>query len=142
MIKNISLISPEQETVTFDFDSEIILDYIMGDILDAIVIKDKQGRYVWINNAGASFLNRSITEIIGKTDFELFETEAAIKIRASDTEVMSNGTSETFSAYLKPNNAEGQYFKAIKRAYRDKMGEVQGIINIVRAISPIDSCEP
>jgi PAS domain-containing protein len=136
MIKNITLLSPEQEQITFEFDSDTILDYIMNDIVDGIVIKDKQGRYVWANNAGASFLNRPIDEIIGKTDFELFEVEAALKIRASDEEVMAKGSAETYIAFLKPASAEGRQFKAIKRAYKDMRGQVQGIINIVRSVSP------
>lgn len=136
MIKSILLLAEEQGIPSFDFDPEEILNCIMNDSRDCIAIKDKLGRYIWINNSGASFLNRSVEDVIGKTDFELFDVEAALMIRKSDMEVMSQGSSETYTAYLKPKHAAGKEFMAIKRAYKNKEGQVQGIINIVRDSDP------
>lgn len=126
----------EQDLSSFEFDAEEILNCIMHDSTDCIAIKDKQGRYIWINEAGALFLNRQIDEVIGKTDFELFDREAAFSIRKSDKEVMSRVSCEVHEAFLKPLSAKGRQFKAIKRAYKNSKGQVQGIINIVREISP------
>ena len=127
----------EQDFSSFEFDAEEILNCIMQDSTDCIVIKDKQGRYIWINEAGALFLDRQIEEVIGKTDFELFDREAAFSIRKSDMEVMSRGLCEVHEAFLKPISAKGRQFKAIKRAYKNSSGQVQGIINIVRENSPV-----
>ena len=125
----------EQADSPLLFDADEILDCIMENSIDCIVIKDKQGRYIWINNAGCAFLNRSLEEVIGKTDFDLFEKEAALVIRNTDQEVMMQDITHTYEAFLKPSHAHGRQFKAIKRAYKNSHGEIQGIINIVRDIT-------
>ena len=134
LVKSILLLS-EDPPPLFQFDADEILNCIMDNTTDCIAVKDIQGRYVWINNAGATFLNRTIEEVIGKTDFDLFDLEAALKIRNSDKEVMSEISGKTHEAFLKPVSAAGRQFKAVKRAFKNSAGEVQGIINIVQDIS-------
>ena len=42
---------------------------------DAVFVKDLQGRYLMMNSAGAGFLGRSVEEVLGKNDAELFTPE-------------------------------------------------------------------
>lgn len=137
MINSFLILSEDEDGSAFEFDSDEILDFILQNTEDCIVIKDKRGQYIWINQAGTSFLNLEIENVIGKTDFDLFEMETALRIRESDIEVMTSGGSGTFTAFLKPNNSDGHHFTAIKQAYRNRSGIVQGIINIVRQINPV-----
>lgn len=130
------MLANEQAGTPLIFDADAILDCIMENSIDCIVIKDKQGRYIWINHAGCDFLNRTPEEVIGKTDFDLFEREAALLIRKTDQEVMQQDVTQTYEAFLKPDNSLGRQFKAIKRAYKNDQGEIQGIINIVRDVTP------
>jgi len=129
------MLANEQAESPIAFDTDEILDCIMHNSIDCIVIKDKLGRYIWINHAGCAFLNRSVEEVIGKTDFDLFERDAALLIRKTDHEVMMQDITHTYEAFLKPSQAPGRQFKAIKRPYKNSHGETQGIINIVRDIT-------
>jgi len=130
------MLANEQAELPIEFDADEILDCIMENSVDCIVIKDKLGRYIWINHAGCAFLNRSVEEVLGKTDFDLFDRDAALLIRKTDQDVMMQEVTHTYEAFLKPSQAPGRQFKAIKRPYKNSHGETQGIINIVRDITP------
>lgn len=51
---------------------------------DLIFIKDSQFRYIVVNEANARFLERTIDEVIGRTDFELMPEEVAKRCRETD----------------------------------------------------------
>ena len=50
--------------------------------------KDKEGKYLWHNQAVTELANR---EIIGKTDLELMSPEYAEALRATDRKVWTTG---------------------------------------------------
>lgn len=120
---------------TVGFDAEAILDSLLTQSTDCIVVKDRQGRYIWINPAGANFLGKSIEDVVGRTDWELFDSEAARTIVSSDQAVMVSGKTQTVEKFLKPINGQNRYFQAVKCPYRDADGRVQGIINVVREVT-------
>jgi PAS domain S-box-containing protein len=55
-------------------------------------IKDLSGRYVYVNAAGARAFGRPVTEVVGRTDEELFPADAAAEFRANDRRVIESGT--------------------------------------------------
>jgi len=112
-----------------------ILQALVLEATDCIAVKDVQGRYLLINPAGASFLGRDAREILGKTDFDLFSTEAALKIRETDEQVMFTGETQLIEDLLSPLHSEKRYFQAMKCVYKSPTGEIQGIINVVRDIT-------
>jgi PAS domain S-box-containing protein len=120
---------------TASFDAEAILDSLLTQSTDCIAIKDRQGRYIWINPAGAAFLGKSIEDVIGRTDWELFDTQTARFVVSSDQAVMVSGKTQTVEKFLKPLNGQDRYFQAMKCPYRTPDGRVQGIINVVRDIT-------
>jgi PAS domain-containing protein len=63
---------------------------------DAVFAKDLQGRYLLINEAGARFLGRTVDEILGKTDGELFPPEVAAATIARDRQVFAAGHTLTY----------------------------------------------
>jgi PAS domain S-box-containing protein len=56
---------------------------------DLIFIKDSQFRYAVVNEANARFLERSVEEVIGRTDFELMPEEVAKRCRETDERAMA-----------------------------------------------------
>lgn len=124
-----------QSTRTTSFDSEAILDSLLTQSTDCIAIKDRQGRYIWINPAGADFLGKPMDEVIDRTDWELFDSETARFIVSSDQAVMITGKTQTVEKFLKPLNGQNRYFQAMKCPYRTSDGKVQGIINVVRDVT-------
>src|SRR3712207_8003707 len=55
---------------------------------DAVFMKDLEGRYVYINPAGARFLGLDPAEVQGKTDLEVFSRDTAMCIVESDRRVL------------------------------------------------------
>lgn len=112
-----------------------VLDALLAQASDCIAVKDLQGKYLLINPAGAHFVGYEASEIIGKTDFELFSYETAQLITASDRQVIQSGETQLVEDFLHPLHGEHRYFEAMKCVYKTPGGEVMGIINVVRDIT-------
>lgn len=69
-------------------ESEHILHALLDNSPAIIYAKDKQGRYLIANKQLATFLNTTIEEIIGKTDFDLFPKDIAKVFQKNDVEVI------------------------------------------------------
>lgn len=91
-----------------------------------ITAKDKEGKYHVVNKAFADLLGKTIKEIIGKTDFDLWDTEYAEKIRREDQEVLvSCGTLE-LDECVTHSNFEPKRMHTVKTAIcsDDDIGEL------------------
>ena len=69
-------------------ESEGRLQAIMDGSSAVIYVKDLEGRYILINRKFESVFNLNRTEIIGKTDFEIFPQEIAEAFRSNDAMVV------------------------------------------------------
>jgi two-component system, cell cycle sensor histidine kinase and response regulator CckA len=111
-----------------------LLQGITDGTTDAVFVKDLQGRYLMMNAAGAGFLGRSVEEVLGKNDEELFSPEMGRAIMERDRLVVQSGRTQT---YEEPATAAGvtRTYLATKGPYRDSNGEVIGLLGICRDIS-------
>jgi len=71
-------------------DSEEKYRTFMNSTSDIAYLKDDQLHYVMINKMQQEFLNKSVDEIIGKTDFELMPLEVATICHKTDQYVLEN----------------------------------------------------
>jgi len=101
---------------------------------DAVFVKDLDGRYLMINTAGARFLSRTVDEVLGKNDSELFDQEVGRAIMQRDREVVQSGETQT---YEEPGSARGvtRIYSATKGPFRDPSGHVIGLLGICRDIT-------
>ena len=102
---------------------------------DAVFVKDLDGRYVTINTAGARFLGRSVTDVIGKSDAELFSPAVGRTIMKRDRQVLQAGETQTYDEF---GTAAGvtRLYSATKGPLRDPSGQVIGLLGICRDITP------
>jgi two-component system, cell cycle sensor histidine kinase and response regulator CckA len=114
--------------------SRAMLAAIIDGTPDAVFVKDRDGRYLLINEAGAAALGRTVEEVLGRDDTAVMEPEAAADIMERDRAVMDSG--ETVIAE-ESVIAEGvsRIFLATKAAYRDAAGEVVGLIGIAHDVT-------
>ncbi len=98
---------------------------------DAIYIKDRFGRYIIMNPAGARLFGLRPQDIPGKTDLDLFGVKTGRDIQKIDKELMAKKISCT---YEKPRryNGDEHYFHTTKVPYCSSNGEVIGLIGISR----------
>jgi len=58
-------------------NSQIYLDAILNTIADPIFVKDRQHRWVFMNNAMCEFMGHSRDELLGKSDYDFFPKDEA-----------------------------------------------------------------
>ena len=101
---------------------------------DAVFVKDLQGRYLMINSAGAAFAGRSMDEILGKTDRDLFSPDTAEVVMDKDRQVLVQGVTQTFEESSTSNGVSRVYLST-KGPYRDAHGEIIGLLGVARDIT-------
>jgi PAS domain S-box-containing protein len=72
-------------------DSENKLRNLINATRDFVVLKDSKFRHLMLNQAALNYFNRPESEILGKTDFELFPKETAELVRKSDLKAIKSG---------------------------------------------------
>jgi PAS domain S-box-containing protein len=118
----------------------LVLETLLESTGDFIYMKDREGRYVFVNPAAAKSVGKSAEEIIGKDDRDLFPEEHARHIMEKDRQIMATGISEVFEetrAY-----ADGvRHLHSSKNVCRDSTGAVIGIVGISRDITELKRAE-
>lgn len=72
-------------------ESETGFRTLLGTIPDLVWLKDINGTYLTCNKAFERFLGKSVNEIIGRTDYDLFDHELADWFRSYDKLAMDKG---------------------------------------------------
>lgn len=120
-------------------ESHNLLNAIVEGTTDMTFAKDRQGRYLMINSAGARLMGKTVAEIIGRDDRALFTPEVAAVIMEKDRLIMATGESQTFDETTTSGLA--RVFLTTKAVYRDSHGTVNGIVGISRDITELKRLE-
>lgn len=88
--------------------------------------KDAEGRFTFANQGFCAATGRSLEQLLGKTDFDLFPPELAQKYRSDDAAVLATG--ETFSSMEEhlTANQEVMYVRVVKLPVQDANGKTVG----------------
>ncbi len=117
-----------------------VLETLLESTADFVYMKDRQGRYVFVNPAAAESVGKSVHEIMGKDDRALFPEEPARHIMEKDRQIMASGTSEVFEETRV--YAHGvRHLHSSKNVCRDSSGVVIGIVGISRDITELKRAE-
>ncbi|GEM_PF-1463650 len=116
-------------------DSEAKLRTVIDASPDIVMMRDREGRYLLANPAYAKMLGRSIPEILGKRDTDLYEDATAQRIMASDRNVMATETPATYEIEILTPDGEDRIFYSTKYPYYSPAGELIGVIAISRDIT-------
>lgn len=98
---------------------------------DAVFVKDCDGKYLLLNSAGANFIGKHLSEILGRDDHEVFGGEDGALLRANDQSIMAGGEAVTLEETLTSAGVTRTY-QATKAPYFDSMGKIAGVIGISR----------
>jgi PAS domain S-box-containing protein len=102
---------------------------------DAVFVKDRQGRYVFINTAGAGFAGLLPENVVGKDDTAFFGAETARALRENDANVMRSGKTSTYEEVAIAKDGVRHVFSVTKAPWRDTAGRVIGLIGIARDVT-------
>ncbi|HEY2168215.1 MAG TPA: PAS domain-containing protein, partial [Candidatus Angelobacter sp.] len=118
----------------------LALETLLQSTADFIYMKDREGRYVFVNPAAAESVGMPAYEIIGKDDRALFPEEHARQIMEKDRQIMASGVPEVFEetrAY-----ATGmRHLHSSKNVCRNSSGAVIGIVGISRDVTELKRAE-
>lgn len=119
---------------------KLVLETLLESTADFIYMKDRNGRYVFVNPAAAESVGRTAEEIIGKDDTALFPLEHARQIMEKDRQIMASGVSEVFEE-TRGYSGGVRYLHSSKNVCRGSSGAVIGIVGISRDITELKRAE-
>ncbi len=121
-------------------EQEALLRSVSETATGAIFMKDRDGRYRFINSAGALVIGKPATDIIGKKDDEIFPLETAHQLMTDDPSVFLGSVQQQFEAVI-PLNGEIRTFYSIKTPHRGQTGQVLGLVGVARDVTDIKRAE-
>ena len=116
-------------------ESHDLLQSVMESTTDAVFVKDLQGRYLMINQAGAGALGKSVEEVIDKDDTELFSAEDGRRVMEEDRKILAAGETRTTEDTKTAKGQSPRTFLSTKGAYRNGEGDVAGMFGVARDIT-------
>jgi PAS domain S-box-containing protein len=113
-----------------------LLNALMESIPDLIFYKDLDGVYVDCNNAFEKFINKDKLDIIGKTDFDIFEDHDLAKFfREKDELMLSSGKSLRNEEWVVYPCGKKVLLDTLKTPYLCSDNKPLGLIGISRDIT-------
>jgi PAS domain S-box-containing protein len=100
---------------------------------DSIFVKDRSLRYQFVNSAMKVLFNLPESELVGKTDLDLFGEKAAEHIAKTDRRVLAGEILE--EEHSKSVNGVVKTFHVIKIPMKDGDGNIRGLCGIARDIT-------
>lgn len=108
---------------------------ILDNIPDMAWLKDLNSRYIAVNEQFLKTCGRTMEEIIGKTDYDIWQTEYADRYRKDDLEVIASGQRRQLEELQADNSGREYWVETIKTPIRNAQGMVIGTTGIAREIT-------
>ena len=117
-----------------------LLSAVTEGTIDAVYVKDIDGKYLMINQAGARAFGKSVSDIVGHDDAIFLCPDEAMAIMRRDSQVMITGETDTYEETFSIDG-ELKSFVSVKGPFRNERGEIVGLIGISRDISKYKEAE-
>lgn len=108
---------------------------ILDNIPDMAWLKDREGRYVAVNEPFARSLGRIPRELVGKTDADIYPPELVAKYEQDFNEVMTSGRRAYFEDSIICPEGVMRHVEKIKTPIFNDTGAVIGVIGIAHDIT-------
>jgi diguanylate cyclase (GGDEF)-like protein/PAS domain S-box-containing protein len=107
---------------------------------DAVWVKDVDGRYLLVNAACAQAIGRAADLIVGRSDADLLDAEAAARSAATDQRALAGGETLRYEDTLYVDGQLRTYL-VTKGAFQDESGRAIGILGVARDITDRKAAE-
>lgn len=101
---------------------------------DAIYAKSADGRYIMVNPACARNFRRSVADLLGKHDIEIYPPDVAQALREHDLRTMETEETQVYEICL-PTQAGNRTFLMTTNVYRNSESEAAGVIAVSHDIT-------
>ena len=113
---------------------EAYLTSILDNFPHLVWLKDTDGRFLAVNNVFAKACGRSVNEIIGRNDFDVWPKELAEKYQVDDNQVMQSRAKSVVEELIL-NEGIVSYFETYKSPIFDSNGIVMGTLGFSQDIT-------
>jgi PAS domain S-box-containing protein len=111
---------------------------LINTLPDHIFVKDKQHRFVLVNQAMLEHMGVArLEDIRGRTDDDFYPFELAAKFRADEDGIMESGQAQIGKEEIIGRQGQQQWSTSTKVPWRDASGKVIGIIGIGHDITAV-----
>ena len=105
-----------------------LLGNIINSVSNLIFVKDTEFNYIECNQAFCDFVGMPREEILGKSDYDLFDKEVADFFRQKDEEMLNLGkTKENYEWVTRPDESK-IYLLTLKSPLHDEAGNILGLV--------------
>jgi PAS domain S-box-containing protein len=112
-------------------DGRALMQTVIETTPGLIYAKDRQGRMVLSNSAVAALIDKSGTELEGRTDREFLDDSAqAEAVMMNDRQVMETGVPEQFEELAGEADGHPRVWLSTKSPMRDAAGQVIGMVGV------------
>ncbi len=126
--------------MTDNSETQSLLHAIIEGTSDVVYVQDLENRYLVINPVGAKMLGKTVDEVVGKRDVDLFAPHEA-KIMADENATVVE-TSETLMQEITVHlGGRDHTFQTNKSPFRNESGTCVGVIGVCRDITEVKLAE-
>lgn len=122
-----------------EYDNNI-LNSIMSSTKDLIFYKDKNFDYLGVNEAFCDFIGKRKEEIIGYSDYDLFDNDIADSFREQDINMLENGVVQANYESVNNPNEESISLLTQKMSFEYEKNSI-GVLGISRDITQIQKAK-
>lgn len=118
------------------------LESILEGVPDAVFVKDRERRYVLVNDAFVRLTGRPATAIVGHTDPEFLAENLAERFGTSDLDVLNDGLSVLFETELFVDAVNRTFhLSTTKVPLRGADGQITHVLGVVHDITRLKDAE-
>ncbi|MBT7492038.1 MAG: response regulator, partial [Bacteroidetes bacterium] len=114
---------------------------LLDSIPDLISYKDNGGTYLGCNKSYSIFSGKSVDELKGKTDYNLFPKEKADVFTEKEKQILSTGRPWRNKDWERNSYGQRLLLDALKTPFYSPDGEILGIISISRDMTAMKQAE-
>jgi diguanylate cyclase (GGDEF)-like protein/PAS domain S-box-containing protein len=112
-----------------------VLRRIIDSIPDFIILKDTNSAYLGSNKAFEEFTGKPEQEQIGKTDYDLFDSNLAVTFRSLDRQILETGQTHSQEEWVSYPDGRQALLSTVKTPFYGPNGEILGLVGISRDIT-------
>jgi len=116
-------------------NSEMLYRSLVETLTQCIFRKDREGRFTFANRRLCLLLDRSLVEVIGRTDTDIFPPELAAKYQADDLHVLETGQLFADEEIFVDALGNTRHVHVTKTPLLDAEGQVAGVQGVFEDIT-------
>ena len=112
-----------------------MIESLLANVPDHIYFKDKEGRYLRASRSLSDFLRINMSDVVGRTDADLFPPDIAVESAQLERIVMDTGVPLIAKEESARVHGARHWVSTTKVPWRSESGSVIGILGISRVIT-------